>query len=432
MLIPEIKQLLNKVIPRPDYEKEINTGLRANKVLFLLGMRQAGKTYLIFQTVSDLLKKGASENQIFYYDLEDPGDLNEVLTINYKNALDHFEALGANRKQPIFLFLDELQYHPDPTRLLRPLSDFTNLRIVCSGSSTVRLKTKFKDSLAGRKREIIVRPLDFIEFLHFKNRSDLLALDLSHQAAFPKVDRLFEEYVIFGGLPRVVLALSEKEKIAELNDIWKSWIQRDLKDFVRIDNIYDFNRLVSILAVNTASLLNFSDLQSDLKISFETLKRYISLLEMSLLIKTVRPFFTNKRKEIVATPKIFWQDTGLRNITTGSNASFETYNQRPDGGALFENAVFNLLERQFDKIYFWRKQSGAEVDFVIETEVGQLAIEAKLKAKKLSVPRSLRSFLRQYPKAKGMVINTKIFGKAEWENYKVPFVPPLWKQVEVA
>lgn len=432
MLIPEIRQILEKVIPRPDYEKNINAGLQANKVLFLLGMRQVGKTYLILQSISNLLKKGIPENQIFYYDLEDPGDLNEVLAINYKNALDHFEALGGNRKQPIFLFLDELQYHPDPTRLLRPLSDFTNIKIVCSGSSVVRLKTKFKDSLAGRKREIIVRPLDFSEFLRFKNKPDLLALDLSHPTAFLRVNKLFEESVIFGSLPRVVLTPGKKEKVSELNDIWKSWIQRDLKDFVRIDNIYDFNRLVSILAVNTAGLLNFSDLQSDLKISFETLKRYLSLLEMSLLIKTVRPFFTNKRKEIVATPKIFWQDTGLRNITTGSKASLETYSQRPDSGALFENAVFNLLERQFDKIYFWRKQSGAEVDFVVETEVGRLAVEAKLRARQLSVPSSLRSFLRQYPKAKGMVINTKTFGKAEWKDHQVSFVPPLWKQAKVA
>ena len=125
-------------------------------------------------------------------------------------------------------------------------------------------------------------------------------------------------------------------------------MKKDIKDLMRIDNITAFNNLLKALALQVGSLVNITELCNTVKIARETLERYLFILENTFIIKTVSPFSNNPRKEISKMSKIYFIDTGLRNIII---KNMSAPNERVDAGALIENSILsqflkNLLPLQ--------------------------------------------------------------------------------------
>jgi hypothetical protein len=146
--------------------------------------------------------------------------------------------------------------------------------------------------------------------------------------------------------------------------------------------------LVKYLAINTGGILSYQNVTQILSLSFRTFKRYLDALERSYLVIRVPPFFKNKTKEIVKSPKVFFLDTGLRNVIA---RSFPTELD----GALFENYVLTELIKMGLVVKYWRTKSNAEVDFVVETDNGIIPIEVKLKAGPDRIERGMRSFITE-------------------------------------
>jgi len=264
--------------------------------------------------------------------------------------------------KPALLIFDEIQLLGDPANLFKLLHDhFPNFRIIATGSSSLSIKHKFSDSLSGRKRVFHVEPLNFDEFLVFKGEDQLVKIrtffnEEERESVLPLIKNyhthflnLFNEYLIYGGYPEVVLIDGKNAKIEKLDSIATSYIQKNIREFGRIENIDGYNNLLKYISINLGAQFNLTSAQSTVGLSAQTVKKYISLLQETFIIKELPPYFINKNKEISKTKKIFFKDNGIRNLQI---KNFNGVDTRTDTGALYENYIFNILDQ---KKISWQK-----------------------------------------------------------------------------
>lgn len=407
-------------------------------IIVLTGSRQTGKTSILYLLMDHLKNNGVSEDYVRYFDLEDLSLL-DIFNSGPKEFIAYLTANGVNVSKKNFIFVDEIQYVSNPANFLKIISDhYKNLKLIVTGSSTLEIRQKFKDSLAGRKIVFEIYPLDFYEFLIFKGESKLkdvlIKSDIRHAdmskgigelpARFftGELQRLFGEYIVYGGYPMVAMESDYGKKAAFLMDIYNSYIKKDIKDLMRIDNITAFNNLIKLLALQAGSLVNLTELCSALKIARETLERYLFLLENTFVIRTVTPFSRNPRKEISKMAKIYFIDTGLRNIAI---KNLNPISERGDAGALVENGVFsNLLKNlvPLQEIHFWRTLSKNEIDFLLVNGNVVRPVEVKFTSfKSPRIPPGVKNFQKDYPSESGIVLTKDFYGEKDRT-----FFLPVW------
>lgn len=379
-----------------------------HEIVFLLGTRQTGKTTLT-KLVAD--KSIFNNEDTFFFDFEDRA--NRLLftdpTINgLKNTLK-IEGLSLEREQ--LIIFDEIQLLNDPSNLLKLLHDhFQNFKVIATGSSSLQIKSKFSDSLSGRKRVYKVEPLCFDEFLTFKEELKLLNLRKIFKEETDKASlaniissytddalQLFQEYLVYGGYPEVVLSDSKEDKINKLDSIATSYIQKDIREFANIENLDAYNNLLKYLAVNSGAQFNMSSARDAVGISTTTLNKYINLLKETFIVEELPPFFMNKNNEISKNKKIYYKDTGIYNLQL---KNYNVMSLRSDAKSLYENHVFNALENNPSILlsnYFYRTQSKSEIDFISINENKISLIEVKSgNARKISRP--MTEFCKKYEK----------------------------------
>lgn len=440
MVKKDIVDKAQKLYPRK-IEVTIKNILTQHTIIVLLGSRQVGKTSLIYRLILFLINKQiASLEQILYLDLEFPHILNQINNLYGDEFIYFLKSQGIDASKQVFLFIDEVHYLDNPSSFLKTIHDhYPNINLIVSGSSSLQIKHKFKDSLTGRKRVFTIHPLDFEEFLYFKNSSlaekkvslhlkNILSTTRSQKLKELKYlsedfKRAFEEYVIYGGYPGIVLIPVLNEKQALLAEIYNSYIRKDIKDFARIENITAFNNLIELSGHQIGQMINLSELTNSLNISRPTVENYLFLLENTFILSIIIPFYRNRRKEIIKSPKLFFHDTGIRNYVT---RNFNSLQHRGDTGSLFENAVFGELYKNLgvlDELHFWRTKSKAEVDFIIRGEE-LLPIEVKYQSyKKPKIPSGLRSFIHEYQPDKAIIITKDYFDKLSLEKTTIVFLP---------
>lgn len=391
---------------------KILTQLKRHEIVFLLGTRQTGKTTLT-RLVADGSEYGA--DTIFFFDLEDKAYRSLFDTVSIQLLKNIFKLEGINIDQPALLIFDEIQLLEDPANLLKLLHDhFPKFRIIATGSSSLRIKHKFSDSLSGRKRVFNVEPLNFDEFLVFKNEGQLIKIrsffnEGGKDAVLPLMKtyhghflQLLDEYLVYGGYPEVVLTDGKRAKVEKLDSIASAYIQKDIREFGRIDNIDGYNNLLKYVSVNLGAQFNLTSAQSTIGLSAQTVKKYLSLLQETFIIKELPPYFVNKNKEISKTRKIFFKDTGIRNLQI---KNFHDLDMRPDIGALYENYVFNVLDQEKDILttnYFYRTQAKTEIDFVVCREHDVRLVEVKAGTFNRPV-KAMKEFEKKYRKTGGQI-----------------------------
>ena len=217
-----------------------------------------------------------------------------------------------------------------------------------------------------------------------------------------------EEALIYGGYPGVVLESGKLEKQLAIKDIYQSYIEKDLADFLRIDNIETFNKLLILLANQIGDLLNIENLSRTLRTPRKEIETYLTILEHTFVSKRIYPFHQNYKKEISKTPKFYLLDLGLRNFILNN---FTPTELRPDIGSLFENFYLNELLNQdpygLQKINFWRTTNQTEIDFITTQGQRQRAMEVKWNRE--SRPKSFNTLNKYYPKITPEVITKKNF-----------------------
>lgn len=431
--------LSSRLLPRKALN-QIKKYLDDEHIILIVGSRQTGKTSLLYLLMKHLLEKRIPEDRLYYINLED-FDVLEMCNRSVNDFITYLKGLGADISARNYVFIDEIQYLDEPTHFLKYLFDtHQTLKLFVTGSSSLEIRRKFKDSLAGRKVLFELMPLDFSEFLLFNNERELSRLidrhslrqiilrktldDFPPQALRKKIMNYYTQFVIFGGYPRIVIEDTLEKKMVFLNELVQAYVRKDIKDMMRIDNILAFNNLLKMLALQIGNLVNYSELAGGLTMARETVERYLFILENTFVIKTVYPYFTNRRKEVVKMPKIYFLDTGLRNTLL---KNYQDLSMRPDAGSLIENTVFTNLYKNapiLEEIHFWRTQSKNEVDFVL-LENEPKPIEVKFGQVRPSLTSGLRSFTKNYD-CKQAVLLTQDKVKIERVEELDTFTLPVW------
>lgn len=387
--------------------------LDKKEILAIVGPRQAGKT-TVLKKIQAGLKKA------IYLSFEDLAEL-ELFVEDIKSFADKYQAYH-------YLFIDEFQYAKNGGRNLKYLADFhPEFKIIISGSSAIDLSVKTLKFLVGRVLIFNLYQLDFEEYLNFK-APDLARLrenfktDLAAATISPAVNKQFlnllADFIRFGAYPRVVLATSAEEKEVILKNIYNTYFLREVRDILGLIDDFKLAKLIKALALQIGQLVNYSELAQIADYDHLSLKKYLNFLEKTFICQSVRPFFRNKRKEIVKNPKIYFFDSGLRNYIVGN---FNAPADRADKGALWENFIFSELIKTERQINFWRAKSGREVDFIYETAAGLVAIESKSSAGGGKAEAGLAEFTAEYHPAAAYLLNEKKFGRL-----KDSLGLPLW------
>ena len=261
----------------------------------------------------------------------------------------------------------------------------------------------------GRTGNFELFPLDFEEFLKFKNKKYVLKKNNPIEINQELIS-LFEEYNYFGGYPKIVLEKDEENKKLMLYQIISTYIKKDIRDLGNIRDIESFNKLIVMLASQSGSLLNVEELSNTLKIDQKTVKEWLFLLEATYIIKLMRPFHKNVRSELTKNPKVFFIDTGLMHLL-----HLKTFPKTLLGSS-FENSFFSELLKNNIECNFWRTTNKQEIDFIVQ-ENNTSAIEVKLNFQQ-SIGSALNFFKDKY---RSRVFLVALYGSKDVEYKRYPW-----------
>lgn len=342
-------------------ETKIQEYIEKDTILLLLWARQVGKTTIIKNLKENLESKNI---ETFYLNLENPEFL-DLLNTHPENL---FKIIWIWTSKKV-VFIDEIQYLKNPSNFLKYIYDEYKwvIKLIVTWSSAFYIDKNFKDSLAWRKQIFYINTLNFYEFLIFKGKKDLTKYISDNQIPIIKRDEIFNlyhEFIIYWWYPAVVLEDKIQEKKNILEEIWLSYIKKDiLEAWVEYEQKYYF--ILKILSSQIWNLLNINEIANTINLNVSTVERYIYIMRKSFHIAIITPFYKNIRKELTKMPKVYFYDLWLRNFFINN---FESFELRVDKWELLENLVFKQLidKNKLEDINFWRTQNKNEIDFVME------------------------------------------------------------------
>lgn len=384
---------------------EIKAHLDKKEISLIVGPRQVGKT-TIMNEIRKFLEADGKKTLFLSLDYES----DSIFFSSQEELLRKIElVLG---KEGGFVFIDEIQRKENAGVFLKGIYDLgLPYKFIVSGSGSLELKEKINESLAGRKRDFFMEPVDFDEFVDFKTEYKYEGrLKEFFKIEKQKTFNLLKEYLNFGGYPRVILEELGNEKRNIVDQIFRSCIEKDIIYLLKSDRIDSFVLMIKILASQTGQLINYSSLATQTGLSVPSLKKYLWYAEKVFIIRMVHPFFTNKQKEITKSPIVYFVDLGLRNFSLNMFGGLENNEQM---GLVFQNFIYNKINREtketLKSVNFWRTKEGAEVDFIIRDGLSLLPIEVKFSnLSKPEVTRSLRSFINEYEPNQARIINLSL------------------------
>jgi predicted AAA+ superfamily ATPase len=383
-----------KHLPQPYVPRALATALKdeKNKIHLVIGPRQSGKSTFIWHHLS------LQSDPFLLINCEEQSCRN--LCESPALFLKEIEEITSPRPG---LFFEEIQHLPEAGLFLKGLVDLKpDVPIFVTGSASYHLKSKTRESLAGRAVRHYLLPFGLAE--------------LSPQDSPPFVleqrkNALLKDILLWGGYPEVYLSNNRQAVLAQLVE---AFVLRDASDVYKIKRPDAFRKLLSLAASQIGNLVNFSSWAANSGVSVTTAMEYVNIMAESHIVKLVQPFVGKKRAEITSTPKIYFLDNGLRNFLFGG---FTPLDQRADFGPLMENLVLNELCKHthplLDSILYWRSTSGAEVDFILRKSDSLSAIEVKAGTlKRPGITRSLRSFIQAYKPDNVIVLNDTLQERA--------------------
>ncbi|HAK93962.1 MAG TPA: hypothetical protein DCM87_02860 [Planctomycetes bacterium] len=344
--------------------------LNDTPAVYLQGARQAGKS-----TLAQAIGGGGQAYR--YYSL----DSSTVLSA----AAGDPEGFVRGLEGPVVI--DEVQRVPDLARAIKASIDAQRRpgRFLLTGSASVMALPELADPLAGRVELLTLWPFSQGEILGrretFIDRVCAARLD-TVDAGGPRESDLLRRMVA-GGYPEAVLRERRERRSAWFDSYVTTVLQRSLRDLANIERLAEIPRILALLASRVGQLLNYADLGRSLSVPASTLKRYLTLLEATFLVRLLPAWFSNIGKRLVKSPKVLMVDTGLLCHVLDLDGE-RLRSDRTLFGHVLENFVAMELIKQASwstvraRLYHFRTEAGREVDFVLETTAGRIVgIEVK-------------------------------------------------------
>lgn len=389
-------------------EDAIKRYLTTPEIIAVLGARQTGKTTLLKEVQSRL------ENSSFIT-FEDV-DARAL----FDNSLKDFIRLYI--KPYRYIFMDEFQYAKTGGPSLKFIFDTVkDKKLFITGSSSPDMTVKAVKHLAGRLMTFTLYPFSFEEFLNAKDLLlyDYYMTDARHRLLEPvlleKFYKHLHDFMRFGGYPRVVTASDDDEKKEILKNIMNIYLLKEVRDLFGLTDDYKVFNLIKALAVQTGNVIFYRELAGITHQQSPQLKKSLNMLEKTYIVHLLKPFFTNKRTELVKNPKAYFIDNGLRNAVLND---FRDMNIRADKGVLYENFVLTEYLKKGFNLRYWRTKSKAEVDFVINDI---LPVEVKSGHIKPLVGKSLYSFISKYKTKTALILNESLFTEIKADGAEAYF-----------
>ena len=358
----------SQLIPRLS-AKRVADALKDTPVVMVTGPRQAGKTTLVQEFVDDKRR---------YVTLDD----DTVLA-------------GARGDPAAFLrgmdraVIDEVQRAPELLRAIKQSVDGDRRagRFLLTGSANVLALPRVSESLAGRMEVVTLLPLSLAEMRGTKpsflqnafagkigKTSDLLVGDDLTSA------------VLTGGYPEMLSRNDPKRRQAWAREYVRAIVQRDVRDIAEVDKLDRMTRLFQILAQHSGRLVNLSQIGGQIGLDDKTVGKYVAILEQLFIMRRVEPWFRNRLKRLLKTPKLHFIDSGLLAAILGATAG-RIASDRAILGPLLEAFVFSEIAKQiewFDEpctLHHYRDKDQDEVDLIVEDGTGAiLGVEVKAAA----------------------------------------------------
>ena len=350
---------------------------RMARILLVTGARQTGKTTLIKELFPDFS----------YISFDDPLVRSQFASLSAEDLALRFPKA----------ILDEVQKMPSMFDTVKAAHDaHGECRFVLSGSSQVLLMEHIAETLAGRVSIFEMSPLSLPE-CRTSSWSDSIAMSRWMRLlqtptdakdilfGIPAMERSFSEaaacwdrYLAFGGMPILwndELSLSSEERRRWLTDYARTYLQRDIRDLVALKDLEPFILAQRSLALQTGGILSIANIARDAMIAPSTASRFIQYLERSYQILILRPWFSNPKKRLVKSPKMHFADPGVLRAVAGFEGTLP--------GNAFESATVTELVKQLHfilpegKEFYLRTADGLEVDLLVETAQGYIAVEIK-------------------------------------------------------
>ena len=332
-------------------------------------------------------------------------------------TLDNFDDLRQAQESPAALWagtdhviIDEVQKAPEVLSAIKRAVDEKGRRIrfVLSGSANLLLMTKVSESLAGRAVYFDLLPMTLGEM---EGRKTSAFLELLFKGKLPKEGPLESSQVdaagaiLKGFLPPLIEMTGNRAVSQWWDGYVATYLERDLRQFARIDTLVDFRRLMEALALRSGQLLNQNEVSREIALPQATVNRYINILEASCVAFRLPAFARNRTKRLIKSPKFYWFDPGLAAHLAGYH-DVDSLRKAREYGSFVETLVLlqlrALAQMSFPRtrLHYWRTVSGQEVDFVLERGKNLVAFEVKSSSEaRHSDCDNLRLFLKDYPEA---------------------------------
>ncbi|MEA3488912.1 MAG: ATP-binding protein [Candidatus Omnitrophota bacterium] len=384
--------LFMHMVQRNYWKNAIEALWKKKSIIWLSGVRRAGKTFL-----------SKSLENAEYFDCELPR--------TRKMMEDPEEFLNLIKGKRIIL--DEIHRLKNPSELLKIAADhYPESFILATGSSTLGVSAKFKDTLTGRKRQLWLTPMCLNDL------DDFNAANLEHR-------------FLHGGLPPFFLSsdLPEQDFQEWIDAYWA----KDIQELFRIERRYSFQRFFELLMIQSSGIFEATKFSKRCEISRTSITNYLKVLESTFVVHVIRPFSTYRPTEIVSAPKVYGFDTGfisyLRGITKFRDEDF---------GLFWEHFVLNEIHAKLQTrdIKYWRDKRGHEIDFILQKR-GEtpVAIECKWKSPGGDFEdRNIKAFLKQYPASKVYIVSSDVtrtyHRKIRDHQITITNIPALIKQFQ--
>ncbi len=348
------------MVTRHFWTRAIESAWKRRSVLWLSGVRRAGKT-MLSQSLAD----------VEYFDCELP---------RARRMLEDPESfLKSVRGKRIVL--DEIHRLDHPSEILKIAADhYPNIRVLATGSSTLGASKKFRDTLVGRKEELWLTPMIA------EDLKDFGRMDLHHR-------------FIQGGLPPFFLAETFPER--EFQEWIDAYWAKDIQELFRLERRHSFQKFAELLMAQSGGIFEATRFSRPCEISRATVTNYLAVLEATYVVHVIRPFSTHRSTEIITAPKVYGFDTGVICHQRGWHEL-----RSEDRGLLWEHFVLNETQAQLQTrdVRYWRDKRGHEVDFVlVRGRQAPLTIECKWSAADFN-PAGLLAMRRAYPRGNNFVV----------------------------
>lgn len=349
------------MIARPYWLERIRSAWKKRPVVWLAGVRRAGKT-----TLARMLP------ETVYLNCDLPSDA---------RRLDDPELFYRALPKGAVVVLDEVHRLADPSRVLKIAADaYPHLRVLATGSSTLAATRKFRDTLTGRKSVLHLTPVLWSEC-----QDDFGIADLDRR-------------LLNGGLPEFLLSA---EKDGTLFSEWMdSFYARDIQELFAVRERTGFLNLFRLVLRQSGGLADYSALSRECDISRQTVKKYLEALSVACAAHAVPPYHGGGRREIVKRPKVYGFDTGFVTHIRGWKDIRDD-----DRGLLWEHLVLDSLRAGTggEGLYHWRDKSGREIDFVVRRGREVDAVECKVNPDRFDAA-SLAVFRAAYPRGRNLLV----------------------------